>query len=249
LLKLEGKTAVITGGSSGIGLASARLLVEHGAFVVIAGRRQSELDQAEHMIGRNIATVQADVSNLDDLDRLFARVSMQRGSIDILVASAGFSEMATLSEVTPAHFDATFGLNARGTFFTMQKALPLFNDGGAVVLIGSSGHLKGIPAYNTYAASKAAQRSFARSWAAELAPRNIRVNTLSPGFTDTPMIDAQAASPAEARALKRQIEEMVPLGRIGRADEIARAVLFLASSDGSFCTGIDLVADGGHSQI
>lgn len=247
--KLEGKVAVITGGSSGIGLATAKRLVAEGAYVFITGRRQSELDKAAAEIGRNVTTVQGDVSNLDDLDRLYDVVGRLKGGVDILMASAGVVERVTLADATPEHFDKTFAVNARGLFFTVQKALPLLRDGASVVLVSSCLHMMGLPEHGTYAATKAAVRSFARTWASELKDRKIRVNTLSPGPVDTPIIDGQFKTAAEAQAAKAEFSAATPLGRIGEPDELARTALFLASDDSSFATGIDLVVDGGISQV
>jgi NAD(P)-dependent dehydrogenase (short-subunit alcohol dehydrogenase family) len=247
--KLEGKVAVITGGSSGIGLATAKLFVEEGAYVFITGRRSSELEKAKAAIGKNVTSIQGDVASLDDLDRLYQAVKETKGSLDIVVANAGFVEHAPLALATPEHFDKTFGINARGVFFTVQKALPLLNDGGSIVLVSSGLHLKGFPAHSTYSATKAAVRSFSRSWAAELKDRGIRVNTLSPGAVDTPIIDGQFKTKEEADGARAMFAQMTPLGRIGRAEEIAVAALFLASSDSSFSTGIDLVVDGGVTQL
>jgi len=247
--KLTGKVAVITGGSSGIGLATARRFVEEGAYVFITGRRQSELDKAKAEIGRNVTAVQGDVADLGDLDRLFETVRSEKGVVDIVVASAGFVEHQTIDVATPEHFDKTFNINARGVFFTVQKALPLMKNGGSIVLVSSGLHLKGLPAHGTYAATKAALRSFARTWAMELRDRGIRVNTLSPGAIDTPIIDGQFKTKEEADAAKARFAELTPLGRIGRADEMASAALFLASNDSSYSTGIDLIADGGLTQV
>jgi NAD(P)-dependent dehydrogenase (short-subunit alcohol dehydrogenase family) len=247
--KLQGKVAVITGGSSGIGLAAAKLFVEEGAYVFITGRRQSELDKAKTSIGRNVTTVQGDVSKLDDLDRLFAKVRADKGGLDTLVVSAGFVEMAPLAAVTPEHFDKTFNINARGAFFTVQKAAPLIHDGGAIVLLSSGVHLKGIPFYQTYGATKAAIRFWARSFAAELKDRGIRVNSLSPGAIDTPIIDGQFKTKEEADGGRAMFKQMTPLGRIGRPEEMAKAILFLGSDDSSYTTGADLVADGGITQL
>jgi NAD(P)-dependent dehydrogenase (short-subunit alcohol dehydrogenase family) len=247
--KLQGKVAVITGGSSGIGLAAAKLFVEEGAYVFITGRRQAELDKAKAAIGRNVSTVQGDVSRLEDLDRLFAQVKAEKGGLDGLVVSAGFVEMAPMAAVTPDHFDKTFAINARGAFFTVQKAAPLMHAGGAIVLVSSGVHLKGIPFYQTYGATKAALRFWARSMAAELKDRGIRVNTLSPGAIDTPIIDGQFKTKEEADARKEMFKQMTPLGRIGRPEEMAKAILFLGSDDSSYTTGADLVADGGITQI
>jgi len=247
--KLDGKVAVITGGSSGIGLAAAKAFVDEGAYVFITGRRQSELDKAKAAIGRNVTTIQGDVADLDDLDRLFAQVRAEKGVVDIVVASAGFVEQATIETATPAHFDKTFGINARGLFFTVQKALPLMTRGGSIVLVSSGLHTKGLPAHGAYSATKAAVRSFARTWAAELKDRGIRVNNLSPGAIDTPIIDGQFKTKAEADAARASFAQMTPLGRVGRPEEMAAAILFLASDDSSDSTGIDLVADGGLTQV
>jgi NAD(P)-dependent dehydrogenase (short-subunit alcohol dehydrogenase family) len=247
--KLNGKIAVITGGSSGIGLAAAKKFVEEGAYVFITGRRQSELDKAKAEIGRNVTVVQGDVANLDDLDRLYRTVREEKGAVDIVVASAGFVERVLTQDATPAHFDKTFGINARGLYFTVQKAIPLLRKGGSVVLVSSTLHLKGFPEHGTYSATKAAVRSFARTWAAELKDRGIRVNTLSPGAIDTPIIDSQFKTREEADGARAFFANFTPLGRIGRPEEMAAAVLFLASDDSSYSTGIDLVADGGISQL
>lgn len=247
--KLNEKVAVITGGSSGIGLATAKRFVAEGAYVFITGRRQSELDKAVEEIGPGVTAVQGDIANLDELDRLFATIGKEKGGLDIVVANAAFVEMATLPNVTPEHFDKIFNVNARGTFFAVQKALPLLRDGGSIVLVSSDAHLMGIPAFTVYSATKAAMRSYARTWAAELKDRGIRVNTLSPGPIDTPIFEVVGGSKDQAEVLKSQFGGMVPLGRIGRPDEMASAILFLASDDSSYSTGIDLVADGGLSQL
>jgi NAD(P)-dependent dehydrogenase (short-subunit alcohol dehydrogenase family) len=247
--KLNGKIAVITGGSSGIGLATAKRFVEEGAYVFITGRRQPELDKAKAAIGRNVTTVRGDVANLADLDHLFATVRAEKERIDIVVASAGFVEHAPIDAATPEHFDKTFNINARGVFFAVQKALPLMKNGGSIVMISSGMHLKGFPAYGTYSATKAALRSFARTWAMELKDRGIRVNTLSPGAIDTPIIESQFRTKEEADGAKVMFAQMTPLGRIGRPEEMAAAVLFLSSSDSSYSTGMDLVADGGVTQV
>jgi NAD(P)-dependent dehydrogenase (short-subunit alcohol dehydrogenase family) len=237
MAKLDGKVAVITGGSSGIGLATAKTFANEGAYVFIFGRRQSELDRAKAAIGRNVATVQGDVAKLEDLDRLFGQVKAEKGGLDVLVVSAGFVEMAPMAAVTPEHFDKTFAINARGAFFTVQKAVPLMRDGGSIVL------------YQTYGATKAALRFWARSMAAELKDRSIRVNTLSPGAIDTPIMDGQFKTKKEADAGREMFKQMTPLGRIGRPEEMAKAILFLGSDDSSYTTGSDLVADGGLTQL
>jgi NAD(P)-dependent dehydrogenase (short-subunit alcohol dehydrogenase family) len=247
--KLNGKVAVITGGSSGIGLAAAKRFVEEGAYVFIVGRRQSELDKAKAEIGGNVTAVQADVADLDDLDRLYQTVKGAKGGVDIIVANAGYVERKLTQDVTPAHFDKTFGINARGVYFTVQKALPLLRNGGSIVLVASGLHLKGLPEHSTYAATKAAMRSFARSWAMEFRDRGVRVNTLSPGAIDTPIIDGQFKNKEEADSARAFFSSITPLGRIGRAEEMAAAILFLASDDSSYSTGIDLAADGGITQV
>lgn len=241
--KLEGKTAVITAATSGMALATAKLFVEEGAHVFITGRRQDKLDEAVKAIGKNVTGVQGDSSNLADLDRLYATVKRERGSIDVLFASAGFGEFATLEQVTEEHFDKTFDLNVRGTLFTVQKALPLINRDGSIVLNGSIASIKGFPSFGVYSASKAAVRSFARTWLLELKDRRIRVNVLSPGTIDTPALDPLGAD------AKAQFASMVPRGEIGRPEEIATAALFLGSSDSSFVNGVELFVDGGTAQI
>jgi NAD(P)-dependent dehydrogenase (short-subunit alcohol dehydrogenase family) len=241
--------AVITGGSSGIGLETAKRFVAEGAYVFITGRRASELEKARSAIGRNVTVVQGDVANLPDLDRLWATVKAEKGGVDIIVASAGFVETVTLAQATPDHFDKTFGINARGTFFTVQKALPLLRDNGSIVLVSSCVANMGIPMYTTYGATKAAIRSFARSWAMELKERGVRVNTLSPGATDTPILDGQFKTKEEVAGAKKMFAEKTPLGRLGRPEELAAAALFLASDDSSYATGIDLVVDGGMTQV
>jgi NAD(P)-dependent dehydrogenase (short-subunit alcohol dehydrogenase family) len=243
--KLDGKTAVITGGSSGIGLATAKTFVAEGAYVYITGRRAEELDKAQAEMGGNVTIVQGDISRLEDLDRLWQQVKDERGSVDVIVANAGYGEQATLAEATPEHFDRIFSVNVRGTFFSVQKALPLLNDNGSVVLISSAVHLDGEPGTTVYSASKAAVRSFARTWASELKDRGIRVNTVSPGSTDTPIFDILA----NADAVRATVAATVPMGRLGRPEGIAAAVLFLAADDNRFTTGADLVVDGGRTQL
>jgi NAD(P)-dependent dehydrogenase (short-subunit alcohol dehydrogenase family) len=241
--KLEGKTAVITAATSGMALATAKLFVEEGAFVFITGRRKEKLDEAVELIGRNITGIQGDAANLADLDRLYETVKRQKGRIDILFASAGQGEFATLDQVTEEHFDKTIGLNVRGTLFTVQKALPLFNDNGSIILNGSIAGVKGFPAFGVYSASKAAVRSFARTWLVELKERRIRVNVLSPGTIDTPALDPLGAD------AKESFKALIPRGEMGRPEEIATAALFLASSDSSFVNGVELFVDGGTAQI
>jgi NAD(P)-dependent dehydrogenase (short-subunit alcohol dehydrogenase family) len=241
--KLEGKVAVITGGSSGLALASAKRFVEEGAYVFITGRRQETLDEAVRLIGRNVTGVRGDAANLDDLDRLFDTVKREKGRIDVLFASAGRGEAAKLGEITEQHFDAAFGLNTRGTLFAVQKALPLFNDGGSIFMTASVTSVKGFPGFGVYAASKAALRSFARTWLNELKGRNIRVNVLSPGPIDTP---DSARIDKETRQL---FESVIPRGKMGRPEEIAAVAVFLASDDSSFVNGVELSVDGGLSAI
>lgn len=247
--KLEGKVAVVTGGNSGIGLATAKRFVAEGANVFITGRRQSELDSAVKEIGKNVTAIQGDVSNPADLDRLFAAVKQQKGHIDILFANAGIGELAPLGSITEAHFDKTFGVNVKGALFTVQKALPLLRDGASVVLNASIAGSKGLPGMTVYSATKAALRSFARTWATEFKGRNIRFNVVSPGPIDTPGVNSLAASPAELEQLKVGLVANVPLARWGTSDEIAKAVSFLGSDDSSFITGTELFVDGGMAQI
>jgi NAD(P)-dependent dehydrogenase (short-subunit alcohol dehydrogenase family) len=249
--KLEGKVAVITGGSSGIGLATAQQFISEGAYVFIAGRRQSELDAAVKQIGKNNVTgVQGDVSNLADLDRLYAAVKQQKGSIDILFANAGIDEFASLGAITESHFDKIFSVNVKGLLFTVEKALPLFQDGGgSIILTASAGGSKGIEGYSVYHATKAAIRSFARTWTVELKHRKIRVNAISPGPIHTALIDTLVQSEEQAERLKASIMGTIPLGRMGNPDEVAKAALFLASDDSSYVTGIELFVDGGVAQI
>lgn len=247
--KLDGRVAVVTGGSTGIGLAIAKEFADQGAYIFITGRRAGELDKAVAGIGKNVTAVQGDVAKLEDLDRLYDIVAKQKGRIDVLVANAGIGELKATAEATPAHFDKIFNVNARGLFFTVQKAVKLLSDGATIVLIASNAQYAGIPGFATYSATKAAVRSFARTWAAEFKDRGIRVNTLSPGPIDTPIFDSISPDPNVVAAAKAQFTAQVPLGRIGRPEEMAKAALFLASSDSSFSTGIDLVADGGMSQI
>lgn len=242
--KLDGKVAVITGGSSGMALAGAKLFAEEGAHVFISGRRQEALDEAVRLIGGNVTAVQGDSANLDDLDRLFGAVKREKGSVDVLWASAGMGEEGKLGEITEEHFDATFGLNARGTLFAVQKALPLFNDGGSIFMTGSIASVKGWPGWSVYAASKAVQQAYARVWLYELKDRRIRVNVLSPGQIATPiqeqLFDADT---------KRQFESLIPRGKMGRPEEIATVALFLASDDSSYVNGMELAVDGGTSAI
>ena len=240
--KLQGKVAVITGGTTGIGLATAKLFVKEGAYVFITGRRQKELDEAVKEIGSNVTGVQGDVAKLTDLDRLYESVKA-KGKLDIIFANAGVAEFAPFGKITEEHFDKLFNINVKGTVFTVQKALPLLNDGGSIILNGSVASIKGTPAFGVYGATKAALRSFVRTWTSDLKGRHIRSNVISPGPTDTPAIDGQ---PEDAIA---RIVSTIPMGRMGEPDEIAKAVLFLASDDSSFVTGIELFVDGGRGQV
>ncbi len=246
--KLDGKIAVITGGNSGLGLATAERFVAEGAYVFITGRRQDQLDAAVNTIGRNIAGVQGDVSSLDDLDRLFATVREKKGRLDILFANAGLGEFAPLGQITEAHFDNTFDVNVKGTVFTVQKALPLMSAGASIVINGSMVSIKGLPAFGVYAATKAALRSFARTWAVDLRERKIRVNVVSPGTVVTPAYN-RLMTDEQIDAFTAQAAATTPLGRVGTPDEIARAVVFLASDDSSFVDGAELFVDGGAAQI
>lgn len=245
--KLEGKVAVITGGSSGIGLATAVRFAAEGAHVYITGRRQSELDAAVKQIGDNVTAIQGDVSKLDDIDRLYAAVKQQHGRIDVLFANAGGGEFGPLGSITEEHFDKIFGINVKGLLFTVQKALPLLQDGGSIILNASIAGSKGMEAFSVYSATKAAVRSFARTWTVDLKQRKIRVNAVSPGPIQTPAIDRLAG--AEGEQLRAGLASMVPLGRVGTGDEVASAALFLASADSSFITGIELFVDGGAAQV
>jgi len=247
--KLSGKVAVITGGSSGIGLATAKKFVEEGAYVFITGRGQPQLDKAKAVIGKNVTAVRADVSKLEDLDQLYRIVRESKGDVDIVFANAGFVEHQTIDVVTPDHFDKTFNINVRGVLFTVQKALPLMRKGGSIILTASIVAVKGLPAHGVYGATKAAVRSFARTWTAELKNRGIRVNTLSPGATDTPIIDGQFTTKEQADAAKASFAAATPMGRLGHPEELAAAALFLASDDSSFITGVDLQVDGGLVQV
>jgi NAD(P)-dependent dehydrogenase (short-subunit alcohol dehydrogenase family) len=240
--KLQGKVAVITGGTSGIGLATAQLFVREGAYVFITGRRQKELDEAVTAIGGNATGVQGDVAKLPHLDRLYEAVKT-KGRIDIVFANAGVAEFAPMGNITEQHFDRLFNINVKGTLFTVQKALPLMNDGGSIILNGSVASVKGTSAFGVYGATKAALRSFVRTWTVDLKSRHIRSNVVSPGPTDTPTTDGQ---PEDAIA---RIVSTIPMGRMAEPDEIAKAALFLASDDSSFVTGIELFVDGGRGQV
>jgi NAD(P)-dependent dehydrogenase (short-subunit alcohol dehydrogenase family) len=241
--KLEDKVAVITGGTSGMGLASARRFVAEGAYVYIMGRRRAELDAAVLSIGRNVTGVAGDVAELADLDRLYQTLRAAHGHVDVVFANAGMGEVAPLGAISLESFDRTFAVNVRGTLFTVQKALPLLREGGSIILTGSIAGVKGLPGFDVYSASKAAIRSFVRTWTVELKDRRIRANIISPGTIDTPIL---AGLPKEAIA---QLVATIPMGRMGTSEEIAAAALFLASADSSFITGIELFVDGGTAQV
>jgi NAD(P)-dependent dehydrogenase (short-subunit alcohol dehydrogenase family) len=247
--KLEGKVAVVTGGNSGIGLATARRFVAEGAYVFITGRRQAELDAAVKLIGHDVTGIQGDVSNLGDLDRLYSSVKRQKGRLDIVFANAGGGVFAPLGAITEEQFDKTFNSNVKGVLFTVQKALPLMAEGGSIILNASIVSIKGMPAFSVYSATKAAVRSFARSWTNDLKDRKIRVNAVSPGPIDTPGVRGLAQNPDELQQITAGLVASVPMGRMGSPEEIAKAVVFLASDDSSFVTGIELFVDGGMAQV
>jgi len=248
--KLQGKIAVITGGTTGIGLASAKRFVAEGAFVYIFGRRKDALDAAVAELGQNARGVQGDISKLEDLDRLFEAVKAEKGSIDVLFANAGLGNLAPLGAITPEAFDQVFDVNVKGTLFTVQKALPLLVDGASVILTASNVSIKGTPAFSVYSASKAAVRNFARSWTLDLKSRGIRVNVISPGPIKTPgLVDLAGPDAAQQQGLLDYMASTVPVGRVGDPDDVAGAAVFLASSDASFIAGTELFVDGGQAQI
>jgi NAD(P)-dependent dehydrogenase (short-subunit alcohol dehydrogenase family) len=247
--KLENKVAVITGGNSGIGLATAEEFVAEGAYVFITGRRQKELDEAVKKIGRNIAGVQGDVSNIADLDRLFAQVKKEKGRVDIVFANAGLGKLATISEITEEQYDLVFNVNLRGLLFTVQKALKLMPDGGIVLLCGSNASQLAFPGLSTYSATKAAVRSFARTWTMELKDRQIRVNVISPGPIETPIWGTTGLAKDAAEQMKNHIVSMVPAGAMGQPSDIGKAAVFLASDDSRYIRGIELFVDGGMVSV
>jgi NAD(P)-dependent dehydrogenase (short-subunit alcohol dehydrogenase family) len=247
--KLEGKIALITGGNSGIGLATAKQFVNEGAYVFISGRRDPELAVAVKEIGRNVTGVQGDVSNLGDLDRLFAQIKQEKGKLDIVFANAGVAKYAPLGTITEDLYDSIFNINVKGLLFTVQKALPLLPDGSSIILNASIVASKGLSANSVYSATKAAVRSFARTWTTDLKDRRIRVNAVSPGATDTPGLSNLLASAEVGEERLKMISNTVPLGRFGTPDEIAKAVVFLASDDSSYITGTELFVDGGVAQV
>ena len=247
--KLDGKVAVITGGNSGIGLATSKRFVAEGAYVFITGRRQAELDAAVKEIGKNVTGVQGDVAKLPDLDRLYDTVKTEKGRVDIVFANAGGGEFAPLGSITEEHYDKTFNSNVKGLVFTVQKALPLMKNGGSVILNASVVSIKAMPAFSVYSATKAAVRSFARGWTVDLKDRNIRVNVVSPGPIETPAFDGLVPDPEQRKQAKSGLAAGVPMGRMGAPDEIAKTVVFLASDDASYVAGIELFVDGGYAQI
>jgi NAD(P)-dependent dehydrogenase (short-subunit alcohol dehydrogenase family) len=247
--KLEGKIALVTGGNGGIGLATAKRFVSEGAYVFITGRRNDELTAAVKEIGKNVTGVQGDVSKLDDLDRLFARIKREKGKLDIVFANAGVAKYARLGSITEELFDSIFNTNVKGLLFTVQKALPLLPDGASIILNASIVASKGLATNSVYSATKAAVRSFARTWTTDLKDRRIRVNAVSPGATDTPGARDLLASSEVGEQRKKMIATVTPLGRIGTPDEIAKAVVFLACDDSSYVTGIELFVDGGFAQV
>ena len=247
--KLEGKTALITGGNSGIGLATAKQFVKEGAYVFITGRREPELATAAKGIGKNVTGVQGDVSNLGDLNRLFARIKREKGKLDIVFANAGVATYAPFGEITEEHYDSIFNINVKGLLFTVQKSLPLLPDGASIILNASVAARKGLSSNSVYSATKAAVRSFARTWTTDLKDRRIRVNAISPGPIDTPGLSKLMASSEAGRQRIAAICTIVPLGRLGTPGEIAKAVVFLASDDSSYITGTELFVDGGFAQV
>jgi NAD(P)-dependent dehydrogenase (short-subunit alcohol dehydrogenase family) len=247
--KLEGKIALITGGTSGIGLATAQAFVNEGAYAFITGRREAELAAAVQEIGRNVAAIQGDVSNLGDLDRLYAQIKQEKGRLDIVFANAGVAKFAAFGTISEELYDWTFDINVKGLLFTVQKALPLLPDGASIILNASIVGSKGLPMNSVYSATKAAVRSFARTWTTDLKERRIRVNAVSPGSIDTPGLSNLLASSETGEQRLKMISNSVPLGRLGTPDEIAKAVVFLASDDSSYITGTELFVDGGFAQV
>ena len=247
--KLEGKIAVITGGNSGIGLATAKRFVTEGAYVFITGRRQKQLDLAVSEIGKNVMGIQSDVSNLADIDKIYNTVKDQKNRIDIIFANAGIAQFAPLEKISEEHFDKIFRINVKGLLFTVQKLLPIFQEGGSIILNASIGSSKGVEESSVYSATKAAVRSFARTWTVDLRHRKIRVNAISPGPIDTPIFSNLMQNEEQSEQFKKNIVNTVPMGRMGTPDEVAKVVSFLASDDSSYITGIELFVDGGLAQI
>jgi NAD(P)-dependent dehydrogenase (short-subunit alcohol dehydrogenase family) len=247
--KLDGKIALITGGTSGIGLATAKRFVSEGAYVFVTGRRDAELSAAVKEIRENVTGIKGDVSSLDDLDRLFAQIAREKGRLDVVFANAGAAKYAPLGQITEAVYDSVFDINVKGLLFTVQKALPLLPDGASIVLNASIVGSKGFASNSVYSATKAAVRSFARTWTTDLRTRRIRVNAVSPGSTDTPGLNDLLASSPAGEERRKSIASSVPLGRLGTPDEVAKAVVFLASDDSSYITGAELFVDGGFAQV
>jgi len=247
--KLEGKIALVTGGTSGIGLATAKQFVAEGAYVFITGRRQAELDAVVEAIGKNVTAIQSDASKLEDLDRLFAKIEQEQGHLNVIFANAGGGEIVPLGAITEKHFDKTFNTNVKGLLFTVQKALPLLPEKASIILNASTASIKGTPAFSVYSATKAAVRSFARNWILDLKDRKIRVNAISPGVVPTPGYNLLGLSDEQVQEFVDSQAVTIPLGRVGTPDEIAKAVVFLASDDSSFVNGIELFVDGGMAQI
>jgi NAD(P)-dependent dehydrogenase (short-subunit alcohol dehydrogenase family) len=247
--KLEAKVALITGGNSGIGLATAKRFVNEGAYVFITGRRKEELNAAVKEIGKNVTAVQGDVSNLADLDRLFVQIKKEKSKLDIVFANAGVAKYSPLGKITEEFYDSIFDINVKGVLFTVQKALPLLRDGASIILNASIVASKGFSSNSVYSATKAAVRSFARTWTTDLKDRRIRVNAVSPGPIDTPGLNELLASSETGDQRKKMISNAMPLGRLGTPDEIAKAVVFLASDDSSYITGAELFVDGGFAQV
>jgi NAD(P)-dependent dehydrogenase (short-subunit alcohol dehydrogenase family) len=247
--KNEGKIAVITGGNSGIGLATAKRFVTEGAYVFITGRRQKQLDLAVSEIGKNVMGIQSDVSNLADIDKIYNTVKDQKNRIDIIFANAGIAQFAPLEKISEEHFDKIFRINVKGLLFTVQKLLPIFQEGGSIILNASIGSSKGVEETSVYSATKAAVRSFARTWTVDLRHRKIRVNAISPGPIDTSIFSNLMQNEEQSEQFKKNIVNTVPMGRMGTPDEVAKVVSFLASDDSSYITGIELFVDGGLTQI
>jgi NAD(P)-dependent dehydrogenase (short-subunit alcohol dehydrogenase family) len=247
--KLEGKFAVVTGGSTGIGFGIARQFAREGATVFITGRRQAELDAAVKAIGPSAIGIRSDISDLADLDRLYDTIRQTTDHLDIVAANAGGGEFAPIGAITEEHFDKTFSINVKGTLFTVQKALPLLRDGGSILLTTSSSTVRALPAFSVYAATKAAIRNFARHWLLDLKDRHIRVNAISPGPTTTPGLQGLTSNEEEWKQFQQLAASQVPMGRLGEPEEIGKAAVFLVSDDASFVNGIELFVDGGMAQI
>jgi NAD(P)-dependent dehydrogenase (short-subunit alcohol dehydrogenase family) len=247
--KLEGKIALVTGGNSGIGLAIAQRFVKEGAHVFIIARRREALDEAVKLTGTNVTAIAADLTKLADIDRVAEVVRSAKGKVDVVVSNAGITEQVPLPEITPEHYARTFDLNCRAPLFLVQKMLPMMGRGGSIILVASAIHYMGLANHSTYAATKAALRSYSRTWAAEFKDSGIRANTLSPGVVDTPILDSQATTPEEAAAIRKGYINYTPMLRLGHPDELAAAALFLASDESSFMTGSDMVVDGGISNV